>query len=419
MKVSVFTPLSETGNQYIRAAWDTLCQQSEPNWEWVVVENHGGSLPGDIASDPRVRMFRSDLEGVGALKRLACDLCTGDILLELDHDDLLHCQALERVVHAVSNGADFVYSDFAEFKDGTWEPNPYHARFGWKGYPVTFQGHELVAMQAPEDPVAWRRIEWAPNHLRAWRREFYEKVGGHDPSLFFADDHDLVLRSYLAGGSCVRLAQCLYFYRVHEKQNTNGAIGNARIQQCEAGVYDRHIYDLAEKIARKRLGCLIDLCGGIDTAPGFEAWDLSTGFDLNDPWMAADSTVGALRAFDALEHLTDKVHTMNEAWRVLAPGGFLLVMVPTTDSIVVNHGDGRSELVNGSGAYCDPTHVSFWNALSFRYYADAKYQRYVPSVRARFQIARCQTVNRGGIPYVQAELIALKPGYEPMGEVLI
>jgi predicted SAM-dependent methyltransferase len=45
------------------------------------------------------------------------------------------------------------------------------------------------------------------------------------------------------------------------------------------------------------------------------------------------------------EHLPSKIHTMNEAWRVLEPGGALEIIVPTTD---------------GRGAFQDPTHVSFW-----------------------------------------------------------
>lgn len=417
MKVSVFTPLTANGNKFIAEAYETLVSQTHVDWEWIVLENHGGKLPDAARADARVKVYNSNLEGVGALKLQACQLCNGEILLELDHDDLLHCQALERVAGAVQDGADFVYSDFAEFKDQTWEPNVYGAAFGWKFYGVRFQGHPLLAMSAPEDPVAWRRIEWAPNHLRAWRRSFYEAVGGHDPSLTFADDHDLVLRTHLQGGRCVHSPECLYFYRVHNTQNV--FTRNAEIQRLEADVYHKHIYRLFEKQAKGRE--LIDLCGGINTAEGYTPWDISLGHDLNERWPAEDSTVGAIRAFDAIEHLTDKVHTMNEAWRVLAPGGALFVLVPSTDAIIWQHppdadgSPGKAELINGSGAYCDPTHVSFWNEMSFRYYTQAQFQRFVPAIKARFQVARLETINAGGIPYVRAELIALKPGYEPMG----
>jgi len=75
--------------------------------------------------------------------------------------------------------------------------------------------------------------------------------------------------------------------------------------------------------------------------------------DLRGPWPWPDSSIEAIRAFDILEHLPDKIHTMNEAWRVLKPGGRFDIEVPTTD---------------GRGAFQDPTHVSYWNRNSFMYY---------------------------------------------------
>jgi len=75
--------------------------------------------------------------------------------------------------------------------------------------------------------------------------------------------------------------------------------------------------------------------------------------DLREPWPFLDSSVDEIVAYDIIEHLPDKIHTMNEAWRVLKPGGVFDIDVPTTD---------------GRGAWQDPTHVSSWNRNSFFYY---------------------------------------------------
>lgn len=75
--------------------------------------------------------------------------------------------------------------------------------------------------------------------------------------------------------------------------------------------------------------------------------------DLSKPWPWSESTIDEIRAFDIIEHLPDKLLTMNEAWRVLKPGGLFDIIVPTTD---------------GRGAWQDPTHVSFWNRNSFFYF---------------------------------------------------
>jgi SAM-dependent methyltransferase len=440
--ISVFTPLSLTGNRYIEAAYETLLTQIYKDWEWVVLENHGGSLPKKIRKDNRVRVYGdTQLEGIGALKRRCCELSKGEILFEFDHDDLLHEEALmaARAALLLKDGADFVVSDFAEFHSETWAPNTYRADCGWTNYPVTFQGHALLAQPNPPiTPQNLRRVEWAPNHLRAWRTEAYWKVGGHNPELPVIDDHELIVRGYLAGLKYVHIPKCLYFYRVHQQQTVTQK--NQLIQELTGQIYDKYIFELAEKFCDDNVQTKpgqyaplrkIDLCGGIDTYKDYEPIDKTTGYDLDLPqWGKAgrvapasieDNSVGVIRAFDAVEHLKHPIHTMNEAYRVLAPGGFLFISVPSTD---------------GRGAFQDPTHVSFWNENSFWYYTRASHSRYVPESKARFQVAKLRSYFPGdtldekgnlvpgfhrqnAIPYVEAHLIALKPGYAPMGEVLI
>jgi SAM-dependent methyltransferase len=80
--------------------------------------------------------------------------------------------------------------------------------------------------------------------------------------------------------------------------------------------------------------------------------------DLEKAWPWEDSSVEHILAHDVIEHLHDKIHTMNEAHRVLAPEGTIEIAVPTTD---------------GPGAFQDPTHVSYWNRRSFMYYEAGNY----------------------------------------------
>lgn len=99
--------------------------------------------------------------------------------------------------------------------------------------------------------------------------------------------------------------------------------------------------------------------------------------DLARPWPWAENSVEHIRAHDIIEHLPDKVLTMNEAWRVLRPGGQIEIEVPTTD---------------GRGAFQDPQHVSFWNRNSFFYYehGNAHRERFGAAygITARFRVAR-------------------------------
>jgi SAM-dependent methyltransferase len=242
----------------------------------------------------------------------------------------------------------------------------------------------------------------------------YRMIGGHDAELPGGDDHDLMVRFFLAGARFVHIPEVLYHYRVHG-QNTV-TTHNAAIQDGTWKTYNRHIWSLAEHFANEQKLLKVDLCGGIDPCKGYLVLDQhipdgvnGLAANLENKWPLADHSVGVLRAHDAIEHLSNPIHTMNEAHRVLAPGGFLMISVPSS---------------SGKGAFCDPTHVSYWNDLSFRYYTDQHFARYVPSFTGRFQLLRCiewypsdwhREVN---MPYAEAHLVALGPGYEPMGEVL-
>lgn len=408
--ISVFTPLSQAGNAYIEAVFETLLAQTHEDWEWVILENHGGRLPSAIGEHPRVRVFEDDqLEGLGQLKRACCEVAEGDIFFELDHDDLLHPEALAKT-HAALQDADVAYSDFAEFRDGDWTPDGYRADYGWHHYPVTFQGHDLIAMRAPAiTPQNMRRIDYCPHHLKAWRRDAYLKIGGYDAELRYGEDQDILKRFFLLGYRIAHLAECLYFYRIYPKQTM--AKHGPSVDELNWRVYEKYITALGVKFADGAGLSKLELRqygAGYGTGRVFGK---VSGVDLERPWPLEESSVGLIVAEDVLQQLSDPVHVMNEAYRVLAPGGFFLARVPSTD---------------GRGAFQDPRSKSFWNEHSFWYYTQAQFACEIPDFKGRFQVARLRTFNPDlpnsehvAIPYVEAHLFALKPGYEPMGAVLI
>jgi hypothetical protein len=104
---------------------------------------------------------------------------------------------------------------------------------------------------------------------------------------------------------------------------------------------------------RLNLGCSDSHLKGYVNVDLCEPCDLQA--DLDRPWPWPDSSVQEIKAWDIFEHLPSKLHTMNEAWRVLKPGGQLDLLVPTTD---------------GRGAFQDPTHTSFWTPNDLFYFCD-------------------------------------------------
>ena len=259
-RVSVFTPTHNP--RFLDDCYRSLIAQSFPDWEWVVLLNGKVTTWSPPEPDPRVRVERAvgRVRGVGAAKRAACELATGDILVELDHDDRLTPTALAEVVDALAShpGATLAYSDFAQINDdGSPNDDRFNVDNGWQYSPEPRDGTTYLrchAMAASPHNVGY--IWYAPNHIRAFRRESYEAVGGYDAALNILDDQDLMVRLYELG-DFVHIPQCLYLQRIHRRNTQSDPTLNAEIQAGTIEVYQEHIEHMALAwAARSGLACV-------------------------------------------------------------------------------------------------------------------------------------------------------------------
>jgi len=409
--ISIITPHYEGSNPYIEETYKSLLEQTIADWEWVVVLNNGGCLSENIKKDLRVKVFHYEESKIGTLKNFACKQAAGDIVVELDSDDMLVPDALEEILSAFEKHPDvaFVYSNFAEFKHDTWEPNAYGEYWGWKSRPWKYKGHELIEqISMPPTPHAFRSIYWTPNHVRAWRSKDYWKIGGH-ADMNVADDHDLCCRFYIHA-PVYHLDKCLYLYRTHG--NNTVLTRNVEIQNGTAWLYSKYIISLVETWAKRSNLSMIDLGGGFNKQLGYKSIDLINGdiiHNIEDGLPFPESSIGVVRAYDFVEHIKDSVNLMNEIYRVLVPGGWLLLSIPSAD---------------GRGAFQAPDHVSFWNENSIWYYTNPEYAQYVHNIKCKFQNSRTITWfpsewhKEKNISYVDSQLICVKDGYDPIGENL-
>lgn len=420
--ISIITPVYYKSIPYLQDTYNSLLEQTYQDWEWVTVLNNRGLIPDDIAKDPRVKVFSVEDDDpehnkIGRLKNFACTQSTGEILVELDSDDILVPTALEEIFNAFKDPkVAMVYSNGANFNSDTWESPIFGKEFGWESRPFFYNGHKLNEMVAwPVSAQMMRYIFWAPDHVRAWRASAYYAIGGHDINIKTGDDHDLCCRLYIEYGvsGFKHIDKCLYLYRLHGQNSC--VVHNDEVQVQTSKNYLKYSRDMAIRWSNDNGLSNLDLGGRINAWHGFTTVDLMDAdiiTNLEDRWPFEDNSVGVIRASHIFEHLKDPIHTMNEAFRVLAPGGWLLIEVPSTD---------------GKGAFQDPTHVSFWNENSIWYYTNKNFSRFIPSFKGRFQNSRTVTYfpsefeRLHNMAVVQSDLIAVKGYYarRPVGEVLI
>lgn len=155
------------------------------------------------------------------------------------------------------------------------------------------------------------------------------------------------------------------YYLSHEQERLEIA---AQLQRdvAEKSSYDQiirfllsKVFSMSNDLETQSKAMYVDLGCGVHKPEGFIGVDCSPAphvdivADLNQEFPFPDNSVEFLRAHDVVEHLSDRIYTMNEIWRVCKPNAEIDIRVPSTD---------------GRGAFQDPTHISFWNINSFNYY---------------------------------------------------
>lgn len=208
--VSIYTP-TYNSREFILQTAASVQLQIYDNWEWVIVDDGSSDDTVELLKslkDPRIRIFQfPNIGRIGYLKNAATSLCRGSYLVELDHDDFLTADALQKIKSAFDKNpnAGMVYSNCAEWWQGTDQSNTYTAPY-WKYRDVEWNGiilkeglaHDAMGKCELENGEDWviNNMPICPNHVRAFRSDTLKKVGGYN-NLVWADDYDLMVRMFL------------------------------------------------------------------------------------------------------------------------------------------------------------------------------------------------------------------------------
>jgi glycosyltransferase involved in cell wall biosynthesis len=333
--------------QFAPLAIEYFRRQTYPAKELIVLDDGEQPVGHLMPEDPQVRYVRLEKRtSLGAKRNLACELAQGEIIAHWDDDDwtadwrlayqhrmLLDAQAdlcglssllfhnpqtseTWRYVYP-SGGSTWVAGGTFCFRKDFWRRNPFQPIDIGEDTRFVMGQHRQKVLALPDERFYVAMIHprnTSPKRCTGARWQRY------------------------AGDLAAIMGEDLGRYR----RNGQSRAGQPKTSPKVSG----------ERPMKLNLGCCDNLLNGYINVDRVPAPGVTVA-DLQQPWPWPDGSVTHIRAHDVIEHLADKIFIMNEMWRVLKQGGKAEIVVPTTE---------------GTGAWQDPTHVSFWNRRSFLYY---------------------------------------------------
>lgn len=265
-KVSYFTPAYKS--KYIEHTYQSLKAQTDPRWEWVVLDDSPQDYHGvyEIVSqlqktDHRVKYFRMYPNSggfIGRVKHRAVSLCEGILVAELDHDDEIADITTELLLklHSVSN-SDFYYTDSYTYtvENGETKVVDYPDGFamGYGSYKeadmyvrwLDKHIHDRYVVSPNINPKTIRHIVGVPNHLRVWKRSFIDTIDSYDVNMPHCDDYELIVRTFVNGAKMTKIDMPLYYQFMNDENSQYGRLMD--IQNYVKAVSNYYHTEIAER----------------------------------------------------------------------------------------------------------------------------------------------------------------------------
>jgi GT2 family glycosyltransferase len=208
-KISIIMPTYNANVSFFHEAIESIINQSYLNWQLCIADDASTNkefaekLRSVATSDARISVVWRQSNGhISAASNSALKICEGDYICLVDHDDVVHSEALAEFVLSINKNSeiDVWYSD----------------------------EDKLTASEELDAPTL--KPDWAPHllfsqqyigHLVCIRRSCLTKIGGFNEDVNGAQDYDLLLRLAGEGFKFGHIPKVLYHWREHVNSTAN------------------------------------------------------------------------------------------------------------------------------------------------------------------------------------------------------
>lgn len=225
--VSIVMPVYDPPIEFLREAIESVRAQSYRNWELCIHDDGSKSssvraLLNEISQDPRVKItFGAGGAGIAGATNAALQLATGRWACFLDHDDLIHPDALASVVAVfLKNAPSVVYTDHDIIDESGVRKSPFF-KPDWS--------HDLFLSQM------------YLGHLVVIEMALVKQMDGLRPDFDGSQDYDLVLRCVAAGARVAHVPRVLYHWRAHSGSTAANAASKPYAHHAGRNAIQSHL----------------------------------------------------------------------------------------------------------------------------------------------------------------------------------
>lgn len=220
-RFSIIMPVYRPPLPLLQEAVASILAQELKDWELCIADDGGHDREIEMwlsrlaETEPRIQLIQLDTNrGIAEATNAAASLATGEVLVFLDQDDVLHphCLAELGLYYATHPDTDLAYTDHDKLDADGLRHEPCF-KPGWS--PNTLLSHMYLG------------------HAVSLRRELFNSLGGVRTGFEGAQDYDLILRAAERARHIGHIPRILYHWRV--LKGSTAMSGDAKPESFNAG----------------------------------------------------------------------------------------------------------------------------------------------------------------------------------------